>query len=161
MLLKKLGGLLFVALVLLSAACNDQTRTGCSNVDPSKEDAALLAFCNANGMVGATKDASGMYFTVVSPGSGPRPNNGSTVRVLYTGKKMDGTVFDSQTDINRPASFGMTGVIQAFQQGLLKIRKQGTVRIVAPSYMCYGCRGSGNIGPNEPLYFEIYLVDVQ
>jgi FKBP-type peptidyl-prolyl cis-trans isomerase FkpA len=77
----------------------------------------------------------------------------------YVGKKLDNTIFDSQTNPGA-TGFQLTQLIQAWQVALPMIGKGGRILITVPSSLGYGCQGSGaSIPPNTPLYFEIDLVE--
>ena len=54
---------------------------------------------------------SGLQYEIVKQGDGPRPTAGDSVTVHYTGKLIDGTVFDSSEERGEPANFGVTQVI--------------------------------------------------
>jgi len=153
-----------VFVLAVSAGCSklNVTQEACTNATPASEDAALRNFCTTNNMSNAVKDSNNIYYVIDAPGSGSLvPNNATTVKVLYTGKKLNFVTFDSSQNINAPATFSFSGVIPAFQIALTKIRKGGAIRFVAPSSLCYGCNGSGTaIAANEPLYFQINLIDV-
>src|ERR1700761_4175712 len=68
--------------------------------DPVKQaatdDAAIQAYIKANNIT-ATKDPSGVYYQIITPGDGAYPNVNSTITVNYTGKLLNGTVFDTET----------------------------------------------------------------
>jgi FKBP-type peptidyl-prolyl cis-trans isomerase FkpA len=50
------------------------------------DDAAIQAYLAANTSITATKDASGIYYQIITPGSGANPTLSSTVKVNYVGK---------------------------------------------------------------------------
>lgn len=130
---------------------------GCQNKTVQSESAAIAAYATANSITGTTH-SSGLYYQVTAPGSGATPTLSSQVSVRYTGKLLDGTVFDSQT--GTPVTFGLSGTIPGFQIGLQQIQKGGTIKMIIPSSLAYGCSGSGSIPGNAILYFEVQLVDV-
>jgi FKBP-type peptidyl-prolyl cis-trans isomerase len=137
---------------------------GCVKNDPCKditvqsEQAEIVNYAAANG-ISATAHSSGLYYQVTNPGSGPSPTSGSRVFIKYTGKLLNGTVFDQQTA--NPVSYGLSGMIQGFQIGLPLIQKGGTIKLIVPSSLGYGCNGFGSVPPNSILYFEVELTDVQ
>ena len=124
----------------------------------ASETATMQAFATANGMTTQTH-SSGMLYQIVSMGNGPVASLSSTVSVRYTGKLMNGTIFDSQT--STPATFGLSQVIKGWQLGVPLIQKGGTIRIIVPSSLAYGCSAMGQIPADAVLYFEIQLVDIQ
>ena len=92
---------------------------------------------------------------------GARPTPANQVRIHYRGTLIDGTEFDSSYSRGQPATFGVTGVIPGFSEGLQLMTVGSHYRFVIPSDMAYGPQGSGpDIGPNATLIFEIELIDV-
>ena len=57
----------------------------------------MQSYANSNG-IAATIHPSGLYYQVIDPGSGPAATANSIIYITYTGKLLDGTVFDQQTD---------------------------------------------------------------
>lgn len=88
---------------------------------------------------------------------------GSTVFVHYTGKLLDGTVFDSSIDKGEPFSFrlGVGQVIKGWDEAIGMMNKGGKATLVIPSDIAYGSRDSGTIPAYSTLVFEVELVDVQ
>lgn len=129
----------------------------CQNKTVQSEQAAITTYASANGITGIAH-SSGIYYQVTNPGSGPTPSVSSQVSVRYTGKLLNGNVFDSQT--GTPVTFGLGGTIPGFQIGLQLIQKGGTIKMIIPSSLAYGCTGSGAITGNSILFFEVQLVDV-
>ncbi|MBI5372004.1 MAG: FKBP-type peptidyl-prolyl cis-trans isomerase [Sphingobacteriales bacterium] len=130
----------------------------CKSKTVESEKATMLSYASSNGIT-ATEHSSGIQYQVVTAGSGPAPTLSSTVSVRYTGKLLDGTVFDSQT--GTPVSFPLNQVIPGWQLGLPLIQEGGLIKLIIPSSLGYGCNGVGTIPGNSILYFEIQLVDVQ
>ena len=133
-----------------NAACIDKT--------VQSEQAAIINYAAAQGN-SATAHSSGLYYQITSPGSGPSPTSGSKIFIKYTGKLLNGTIFDQQTTAS--VSYGLSGMIQGFQIGLPLIQKGGTIKLIVPSSLGYGCNGFGSVPGNSILYFEIELTDVQ
>jgi FKBP-type peptidyl-prolyl cis-trans isomerase len=129
----------------------------CQNKTVQSEQAAITAYAVANSITG-TSHSSGVYYQVTTPGSGVTPSVTSQVSVRYTGKLMDGTVFDSQT--GSPVTFGLGGTIPGFQIALQLVQKGGTIKFIIPSSLAYGCSGTNGIPGNSILFFEVQLVDV-
>jgi FKBP-type peptidyl-prolyl cis-trans isomerase len=97
-------------------------------------------------------------------GKGPAAKAGDTVKVHYTGKLMDGTKFDSSLDRDEPFSFtlGEGGVIKGWDEGVVGMKKGGKRKLVIPSELAYGKRGSPpKIPPDAPLTFEIELLSIE
>jgi FKBP-type peptidyl-prolyl cis-trans isomerase FkpA len=124
----------------------------------ASEQATMQGYATANNMVVQTHP-SGMLYQIISAGNGAIPTLASRVSVRYTGKLMNGTVFDSRT--TTPAEFTLGQVITGWQLGVPLIQKGGTVRLIIPSSLAYGCTATGPIPADAVLFFEIELVDVR
>ncbi|MEY5130626.1 MAG: outer membrane protein precursor [Bacteroidota bacterium] len=110
---------------------------------------------------GVKTTPSGLQYTVISEGTGPKPTASSTVKVHYTGKLIDGTTFDSSVDRGEPIEFPLNGVIKGWTEGVQLMSKGSKYKFFIPSDLAYGDRGAGNaIGPNETLIFEVELLDI-
>ena len=111
---------------------------------------------------GMEKTKSGLFHLIENKGNNDFPSIGSTVSVHYTGKLVDGTIFDSSYQRNKPISFvlGKGQVIQGWDEGLLKMAKGGSGKLVIPSNLAYGENGAGGIiPPNSTLIFDLELID--
>ncbi len=132
------------------AACKDKT--------VQSEQGEILSYAAANGISG-TAHSSGLYYQVINPGSGPTPGPNSTVTIKYIGKLLNGATFDDKT--TTPVSYVLNSMIQGFQVGMPLIQKGGSIKLIVPSSMGYGCNGFGAVFSNSILYFEVELTDVQ
>ncbi len=104
---------------------------------------------------------SGLQYEVLTEGTGKVPSKDDKVRVHYTGKLPDGTVFDSSVQRGQPAEFPVTGVIPGWVEALTMMPVGSKWRLVIPSELAYGERGAGAaIPPNTPLDFEVELLDI-
>lgn len=83
------------------------------------------------------------------------------VTVHYLGNTSDGKVFDNSYDRGEPIAFMVSGVIQGWQEGLIGMKEGGARKMFIPADKAYGQQGGGSIGPNEPLYFYVELIDVK
>lgn len=110
---------------------------------------------------GVTVTSSGLQYEVVKAGSGKTPGANDQVTVHYTGKLLDGTVFDSSVERNEPATFGVSDVITGWTEAL-QLMKEGDKWIVYLPYdLAYGERGAGqDIPPYSTLIFEVELLKV-
>ncbi len=103
---------------------------------------------------------SGLQYEVFKEGSGLRPNLTDSVLVHYTGRFIDGRVFETTIPSQHPISFTPMGVIQGWQEGLLLMKEGGSARFFIPYQMAYGASGSGMIEPFSTLVFDIELLKV-
>ena len=105
--------------------------------------------------------ASGLQYEVLEEGTGISPKPGDDVTVHYTGKLIDGTVFDSSVERGAPATFGVTQVIPGWVEALQLMKEGAKWRLFIPSQLAYGPQGAGGvIGPNATLIFDVELIKV-
>ena len=152
----------FVALCVFSILCGScgKRETGCEPVPVASEKQQLIAYCTNNG-INYTEHSSGLYYQIINPGTGASPSTTSTVSVVYTGKHFDNSLppFDASAN---PVTFPLSSLIDGWKIGLPLIKKGGRIKLIVPSALAYSCTGSlPTIQPNEPLFFDITLTDVQ
>lgn len=106
---------------------------------------------------------SGLQYKIIKAGQGNKPTDTDRVSVKYTGKLLNGEVFDSSEELgDKPASFALSGVIPGWREALKLMPKGSTWEVYIPSNLAYGEAGTrGKIGPNAALVFTIQLVDIQ
>jgi len=121
--------------------------------------AAYLA--KAAALPGAQKTTSGLVFLSSTQGGGAKPGPTDTVKVQYSGKLVDGSVFDSSYKRGEPAKFPLSGIIPCWKEALQLMKVGGKARIVCPSDLAYGDQGRPPIiPPGATLDFQIELLDV-
>lgn len=125
-------------------------------------EAAGKKFLEENGKRQEVKTtASGLQYEVINEGTGKQPVGSDSVTVHYTGKLIDGTVFDSSVERGEPATFGVTQVIPGWVEALQMMKEGAKWRLFIPSNLAYGPNGAGNvIGPNSTLIFDVELIKV-
>lgn len=105
--------------------------------------------------------ASGLQYLVVKEGDGIKPTATDAVTVHYTGRLIDGTVFDSSEERGEPATFAVGQVIPGWVEGLQLMSEGSAYRFFIPSELAYGPHGTGPIQPNSTLIFDVQLIKVQ
>lgn len=97
----------------------------------------------------------------LKPGTGPAVTPGATVTVNYIGVACStGKIFDSSYSRGQPISFSLSGVIKGWTDGIPGMLVGGQRLLGIPPDQAYGATGSGaNIGPNEPLWFVVEVLD--
>ena len=107
------------------------------------------------------ESGSGLQYKVIQEGTGETPSATDEVSVKYTGRLIDGTVFDS-TDKRggNPALFRVAGVIKGWSEALQMMKKGAKWELYIPPDLGYREQGTGSIPGNAALIFEVELVDV-
>jgi FKBP-type peptidyl-prolyl cis-trans isomerase FkpA len=119
------------------------------------------AFLAANGKKpGVKTTASGLEYMVEKTGPGPKPKATDTVKVNYTGTLLDGTVFDASAQHGGPAIMQLNGVIPGWTEGVPLMNVGSKFVFWIPAKLGYGEKGSGPIGPNATLKFEVELISI-
>ena len=136
-----------------------KSRVGAAATAEKKASEPFLA--KAAGEKGAQKTASGLIYTEVKAGDGDAPKATDTVKVHYTGKLTDGTVFDSSVKRGEPATFPLSGVVKCWTEGLQMMKVGGKATLVCPSDIAYGDQGRPpQIKPGATLVFEVELLEI-
>jgi FKBP-type peptidyl-prolyl cis-trans isomerase FklB len=105
--------------------------------------------------------ASGLQYKVLKAGTGKSPVASDNVTVHYTGKLIDGTVFDSSVERGEPATFGVGQVIPGWTEALQLMHVGDKWELYIPSDLAYGERGAGGqIPPHATLIFEVELIKI-
>ena len=118
----------------------------------------------AKNKIEAEPTASGLYYVVTQEGNGEKPVVGKPVRMHYTGKLLDGTVFDSSVERGEPFVFplGVGQVIPGWDEGVQLMSKGEKGVLYIPYYLAYGDRAAGDKIPAfSNLMFEVELVDFE
>jgi len=104
---------------------------------------------------------SGLQYKVLTPGTGKKPTAADTVVCQYRGTLINGTEFDSSYRSGQPATFPLNKVIKGWTEVLQLMPVGSKWQVFIPPALAYGERGSGVIGPNATLIFEIELVAIK
>lgn len=108
-----------------------------------------------------TTTASGLQYEVLQAGEGAQPLATDEVTVHYTGKLLDGTVFDSSVDRGEPATFPLNRVIRGWTEGVQLMKVGAKYRFYIPSDLAYGDQGAGaDIKPGSTLIFDVELIKI-
>ncbi len=120
-------------------------------------------FLNENkAKTGVVTLPSGLQYKIIKTGTGAKPAKEDTVTVEYTGRLINGEVFDSTEKSGKPATFKLSQVIPGWTEALQLMPAGSTWEVYVPANLAYGSRSVGGpIGPNETLIFNIHLISVK
>lgn len=127
-----------------------------------KEFEMIEAFLKQNNM-DVMPTQNGAYLSISKAGNGPYPVAGDTVFVEYTGRLLDGTVFDSSVGAEKPFSFvlGTQSVIQGWEDCIPLLNKGSIARMVIPSDLAYGADDYRELKGYSTLVFDVEITDIR
>lgn len=124
--------------------------------------AEAKAFLDENAKKEGVKvTSSGLQYKVLKEGEGAQPTAEDEVTVHYTGKLLNGTVFDSSVNRGETATFPLNRVIPGWTEGVQLMKEGAKYEFFIPSDLAYGPQGIPNvIPPHSTLVFEVELIKV-
>lgn len=114
------------------------------------------------GEEGIVELSSGVLCRKLEAGRGttcPRP--GSIVYVRYTGRLIDGTVFDTTDGQDLPALFQVRDLIMGWQIALTRMHEGDKWEIYVPAKWGYGSVRMDDIPAHSTLVFELELIKIE
>lgn len=103
---------------------------------------------------------SGLQYKIVKKGNGKKPKATDRVKVHYTGKLIDGKVFDSSVQRGEPIEFMLNQVIPGWTEGLQLMDEGSSYTLYIPYQLGYGEQPAGEIPPGSTLIFEVELLEI-
>jgi len=144
---------IFVFITGLTSCKKSNDAAAAAAVQAAYDDAAIQTYMQQNNIT-ATKDPSGLYYSIITPGTGPYPTSTSNVSINYTGKYLNGlVVFETNPSEYVP----LPGTILGWQIGIPHINDGGTILLLVPSALGYGPGGTPTVPANAVLIFNITL----
>ncbi|MHA4807679.1 FKBP-type peptidyl-prolyl cis-trans isomerase [Flavitalea flava] len=166
---------------LVTRAINDVNRKGKLMLDEQQANACIVSYMqkakseksSGNKKIGeeflaANKNkpgvitlASGLQYTVIKEGTGPKPALTDKVKCHYHGTLLDGKVFDSSVDRGQPIELTVNGVIPGWTEALQLMPVGSKWKLFIPSNLAYGDQQAGQmIAPGSTLIFDVELLDI-
>lgn len=166
------------AVFALITSCDEE----CENVNgecPQEqlaEDIAIIEnYLQENNLTAQRNSNYDLFYIIEEEGNGIMPENGQEVQVNYTGRFLDGEIFDTsiesvakeagvyrETREYKPFEFtlGNRQVILGWDVGIKLLDEGAKATLILPSYLGYGFRGNNSIPANTVLLFEVELVNI-
>ncbi len=111
------------------------------------------------GKIDTTGSANGVYYKIITEGTGRQVNLNDTLVVNYKGQLLNGFIFDETKE--KPSIFWLKRLIKGWQIGLPFCRQAGKIRLIIPSALAYSIRNIAVIPPNSTLIFDIEVVEIK
>ena len=152
------------AALLLLAAIMIFSLDSCDKAKQMEKDEKeqIQEYLSDNPNLNFTRTASGLYYLELVAGNGIMPADGDSAFVKYTGKFLDGSVFDSNESSTVPYGFIVGFNIPGFDEGITMMKEGGKATLLIPSELGYGTIGSyPYISGYTPLLFDVELIMVR
>ena len=127
---------------------------------PEYDDFTIRKYMESKSLTGFSKSTNGVYYKIAQPGTGSPISVDSTIVANYTGKLMNGVIFD-RANPGAEATFGLKSLVKGWQEVIPLIKQGGRVRMIIPSTLGYGKEGNSSIPPFSCLDFEVNVTDVK
>ncbi|MCB9023726.1 MAG: FKBP-type peptidyl-prolyl cis-trans isomerase [Lentimicrobiaceae bacterium] len=137
----------------------NQQKTAAASAEVKAEGLAFLAENKLK--EGVIELPSGLQYKVIKEGEGENPTAEDVVEVHYTGKLLDGTVFDSSVERGETIKFPLNGVIPGWTEGVQLMKPGAKYEFYIPSQLAYGDKGAGPIPGGATLIFEVELISIE
>lgn len=123
----------------------------------AENEAEILAYIEANDL-DAIETPSGLYYVIEEEGTGDQPTAISNVKVAYKGYFTNNQVFDESPETG--ITFNLQEVIRGWTEGIQVFKEGGKGKLLIPSRLAYGNRGTRFIPGGKVLVFDIHLIDI-
>ena len=127
------------------------------------DDKVLANYLVANNLTGYQMTASGIYYKVLTPGTGTIPiTENNTVNINYTGSLLNGFIFDSYNySDGKGTGFDVPAVISGLQEMLKSHTTGATVSAIIPSRLAYGRAAFGTAPVNSNIRFDFTIISIR
>ena len=147
--------MLSAAILSTAVSCKDKASSTCVDVKiavPERDSTALKNYITSNN-IPAEFDSRGFYYKILNPGSDKKPSQCATIMIDYSGKLVNGTVFDSNTNQN----FSLLSLISGWRMGVPLIGEGGEIVLYLPPALGYGDEDNGPIPGGSVTIFTVKL----
>jgi hypothetical protein len=146
-----------VILLLLIVSLKAQA----SNEDalsPAANQSFLLMNASRPGVVSRP---DGLQYRILASGFGKRPGPADTVQISFSGKLIDGKIFDG-TSPGLPVTLAVSALIRGLSEGVQLMHEGDRWQLVVPANLGFGTNGAANgvVPPNQALVFDVALISV-
>lgn len=104
------------------------------------------------------RSSSGLYYKIIEEGEGRKIQYNDIVSFTYTGRLLNGKMFDDKKD---PVEFEVSKLIGCWKEIMLNLKPGGKAYLVSPPQLGYATHELNDIPPNSILEFELEIVSVK
>jgi FKBP-type peptidyl-prolyl cis-trans isomerase FkpA len=168
----KVSALIILVAVILSACVKSDNLNSSEGYTPVSELNSIKQWIDSVKAMNLKIDttSTGLLYIQGKVGTGPTVKAGDVVTVKYTGRFLNGTIFDASswhseagtmTYLHKAPTDASKTLIQGWEEGIEVLSKGGSAAFLIPSGKGYGSKGSGSIPPYTPLIFVIEVIDIK
>lgn len=153
---------LFLLFGLLLSSCKDEYAERIEK-QKANDEAAIQEYLTYYKIQNAQRQPSGIYYIPQTPGTGGPVQKGSTIKIHYIGRYLNGQKIESTYDSGQPltviANTGRNnGLTEGLNEGLLLLKDGEKATIIVPSILgatsYYGQYGS-------VMLYEVTVLEVK
>lgn len=124
------------------------------------DENALINYAVDNNL-DVSRTASGLYYLLEEKGDGPLLTWGQPCQAHYNGYFLDGKIFDSSYNRNKPIVFSIGQMNKGWNEGLQLMNVGTKGKLLLPSHLGYGEKGfPGYVPPNTPIIFDLEILPI-
>jgi FKBP-type peptidyl-prolyl cis-trans isomerase FkpA len=127
----------------------------CGKDEPAVDQRQQIRDYIADKGLQADSTASGLFYVIEVPGNNEHPTLSDEIRIAYTGRFLNGEIFDANPSFQYP----LNGLIAGWKEGIPLFGKGGKGILIVPSNLGYGSQDYAGIPGNSVLVFDIELFD--
>ncbi len=136
--------------------------SACDRQPQEEIDEELIQSYLTDNNITASQTTNGVYYQISERGEGVvYPQANSTVLLNYSGKLLDGTIFDSSYERGEPNRFLLPELIDGFKEGALQFARGDKGQLIIPSRLAYGSQKVGAVPSHSVLVFELEILAVE
>ncbi|QJD95521.1 hypothetical protein HH214_06365 [Mucilaginibacter robiniae] len=164
---------LYTALFLLGTLCLYSCRKDKTDISlKAYDEQQIQAYIKSNGLTNMKRDptggdTTGIYYEILSQGTGATLKYSDDISFVYTIKSLDGKYTVSDTVLNHSYSYVGTLTPSGLQLAMYNlVKNKGTrAHLLIPSHLAYGSSGSGTgssrLQGNESLDYYVNVINDQ
>ncbi|WP_107038225.1 FKBP-type peptidyl-prolyl cis-trans isomerase [Brumimicrobium mesophilum] len=143
-----------IGLIFLSTSCEKSLSP---EEQYEKDIKEIKAYISEKGL-NAMETSTGLHYVINELGTGNFPSSNDNVTVRYKGYTLEESIFDQSDE--EGITFNLQQVIKGWTEGIQKFKEGGKGVLLIPSNLAYGENGSGSVGANEVLIFDVDLLTI-
>ena len=169
----KVSALIVLVTLILSACMKSDNLSSSEGYTPENELKSIKHWLDSIKALNLNIDttSTGLLYIPGKVGTGPKVKAGDVVTVKYTGRFLNGKIFDASawqdeagtmSYVHKAPTDASKTMIQGWEEGIEVLSKGGSAAFLIPSNKAYGSSGKGSIiPPYTSLIFVIEVVNIK